>query len=388
MIVEEIRMATKMSDRLSVREGLIQVVSAPRFQSKPRGGANVHVIVMARTGNTLRHYCTLRSDKDTLSIAEQLWGDFVCYVVDLSLRELRIEEEFPTSDRVTSVRVTADIVYRVVDGEQAVIGVEDVLWTLREDLVMLLRQEVSRLPLEQVTEAHLEVCLNQESVRIQSRLGITVDTIRVRVDWPEEVLACRRAVLEQRQTQKAEDEQRRREIVLQEHLDALTERLGLDKLPADVRLRLYALPREEALSQIIARIEEQRAYVREALNRRMEEEYALLRTLIDDGVIEDMDLVDLAKDLLDRYRRSLSVGEALELSPDTLFDDVQRAMINMEEDSEDLQSLLLADTDKPSEKTSDQEDIPKQPSSCTDESAEESTETGHNETNGKSEVTG
>ena len=64
-------MVTNMSSKLTVREGLVEVESAARFQAKPRSGGNTHVVVMEKSGSALRHYCTLRSNADTLSIGEQ-----------------------------------------------------------------------------------------------------------------------------------------------------------------------------------------------------------------------------------------------------------------------------------------------------------------------------
>ena len=339
-------MATKMSDKLSVREGLIQVVSTERFQSKPRSGGNTHVVVMEKTGGALRHHCTLRSDKDALSIGEQLWGNFVCYVVDLSSRELRIEDKFPTHDRITDVRAVVNVIYRAMDGERVTLGVEDALQSLREDLVTLLRREIVRLPLEQVTEEYLETRLNQESARFQARLGIAIERTRVRVDWPEEVLARRRADLERKQAQEAEDIQRQREWKIKdlerrraevlemediEHIDQLIQRWGLESLPADVRLRLHASPRKEALQQVIALIEEQRAYMRQALDSRVKQEYELIGKLIDDGVLEEMDLADFGKGLLERYRHSVAFEEAFGAPAGILFGGSQRPKLESKE---------------------------------------------------------
>jgi hypothetical protein len=352
-------MATKMSEKLSVREGLIQVVSAERFQSKPRSGGNTHVVVMEKTGRTVRHYCTLRSDKDTLSIGEQLWGNFVCYVVDLSSRELRIEEEFPTHDRITDVRAIVDVIYRATDGELVALGIEDALQSLREDLVTLLRREIVRLPLEQVTEEYLETRLNQESTRFQTRLGIAIERTRVRVDWPEEVLARRRAAEEREHALREEDVQRRRDWELEdrarqrkerlelediEHIDTLIRRLGLEALPADVRLRLHALPREEAMQQVIALIEEQRRQVQDVLGRRMEQEYDLVRKLIDDGVLEEMDLVDFGKALLDRYRNGLTFGEAFGMPSRLLFGESRQPRLGSQKTGKDEPPGQLPDS--------------------------------------------
>jgi hypothetical protein len=351
-------MAAKMSEKLSVREGLIQVVSAERFQSKPRSGGDTHVVVMEKTGRALRHYCTLRSDKDTLSIGEQLWGNFVCYVVDLGSREMRVDEEFPTHDRITDVHAAVDVIYRAVDGERVALGVEDALQSLREDLVTLLRREIVRLPLEQVTEEYLETRLNQASARFQARLGIAIERTRVRVDWPEEVLDRRRAAVEQKRAQREEEIQRQRDWELEdkerrrkerlelediEHIDTVIQRLGLEALPADVRLQLHALPREEAMQQVIVLIEEQRRQVQEVLGRRMEQEYDLVRKLIDDGVLEEMDLVDFGQALLDRYRDGLTFGEAFGMPSRLLFGESQRPRLGSQKAGEEESTDQLPD---------------------------------------------
>ena len=336
-------MATEMSNKLSVREGLIRVVDVERFQSKPRSGGNTHVVVMQKTGSTLRHYCTLRSDSDKLSIGEQLWGSYVCYIVDLSQRELRIEDEFPTQDRITNIKVAADVLYRAVDGERVAIGIEDALQSLREDLATVLRREVVRRPLEQVTEEHLEARLNQESTRFQSRLGIAIERTRVRVDWPEEVLARRRSLLEKKRKQEAEEAERRRDWAMKDqarrrqerleledmaHIDTVIRGLGLEALPVDRRLQLQALPRQEALKQIIEWMEEQRKQVREALVSRMREEYKLLNKLIDKGILEEMDLVDFGQNLLERYQHALPFEESLGVSSQLLFGESKRPQLS------------------------------------------------------------
>ena len=182
-------MASNMSGKLTVQEGLVQIIEVERFQAKPRSGGNTHVVVMERSGSTLRHYCTLRSDQDKLSIGEQLWGKYVCYVVSLGQREMRIEQDFQTNNQLDSIRVVADVVYAAVDGERVVLGVEDALHTLREDLVALLRREIRRLSMEQIAEEQLEAKLNAASASLQGRLGIAVERARVRVDWDDKELA-------------------------------------------------------------------------------------------------------------------------------------------------------------------------------------------------------
>src|SRR5512139_4071727 len=102
-------MPTNYSNKLSVREGLIKVVSAERFQAKPRPGGNVHVVVMQRSGDSLRYYTTLKSRNDSLSMGEKFWGSFVFLVVDMSLRQFTVQWDFPTRDHITNVHIHGTI---------------------------------------------------------------------------------------------------------------------------------------------------------------------------------------------------------------------------------------------------------------------------------------
>ena len=251
-------MPEDMPNKQSVREGLIQVLSVERFQAKPRAGSNTAVVVMEQTGKALRHYGTLLPGQDALSIGERLWGKFVCYVVDMAERELHIDQKFLTYDRVASVRVQADVVYQVVDAERVAIRVEDALKSLNTELLALLEREIVRLPLEQVTAQHLEDYLKRESPRLEGRLGIAVERARIRMEWDEKLLAQHAEDAKRRRDRQLEDEQRRRQQSLEmedvAHIDALIRDLGLEGLPADFRLRLVALPRQEALNQIISLI--------------------------------------------------------------------------------------------------------------------------------------
>ena len=280
-------MTQDMSDKQSVREGLIQVLSVERFQSKPRAGSNTAVVVMEQSGLALRHYCTLLPGQETLSIGERMWGKFVCYVVDMGERELHIDQSFLTYDRVASVRVQAEVVYQVVDAERVAIRVEDALKSLNTELLALLEREIVRLPLEQVTAELLEGYLKRESPRLEGRLGIAVERARIRVEWDEKLLAQRAEDAKRRRDRQLEDEQRRRQQSLEmedvAHIDALIRDLGLEGLPADFRLRLVALPRKEALAQIISLIEQQRGLALGALSRRREQEFELLKQMISDG---------------------------------------------------------------------------------------------------------
>lgn len=332
-------MAAETPEKLTIREGLIQVVSAERFRSKPMGGTNAHVVVMQKTGGALRHYCTLRSNQDRLSIGEQLWGDFVCYVVDLAQRKMQIEQDYVTFDRITNVHVVTHLTYHAVDGERVALGVDDALRSLREKLVTLLRREIVRLPMEKVTEEDLEARVEQEMQRVESRMGLALDGVRIQVDWPEEELSRRRASAEAERQRKADDAKRQREWQIDDqarvrkqnidledidHIDRVIRRLGLDGLPPDLRLYLHRLPREEALQRIIEVAAEQRKLAQNVAVRRMEEEYAILSKLIDEKVLDGPDLEDLGRDLVDRYRHSLAFEQILGTPSSFLFGEAER----------------------------------------------------------------
>lgn len=336
-------MATSMSDNLGVREGLIQIVSAERFRNKPHSGEKTHVVVMEKVGSTLHHYRTLWSRGDQLSFGEKLWGNFVCYVVDLSSRELRISEEFETQDLITKVRVVADIRYRAINGEQVAIGVDDALRSLRDDFVAFLRRQIRVLPLEEVAEASLEARLGQNASGFPTRLGIAVEGIRIAVEWPEDLLKRRREERERARIQSAqkaqeqyewerEDQVRRRHEKLElediAHINRLMQELGLAQLPPDFRARLASMPREQALQQIIAEIGQQRDRALDIYSQRMQEESTILKKLIDNGVLEDMDLVDFGKQLMGRYQRGWGLDQAIGMPLDVLFGGSRRPEID------------------------------------------------------------
>ena len=335
-------MANNFSNKLSVREGLIRVVTAERFQSKPQPGGNIQVVVMQKIGNTLRHYVTLRSPRDKLSLGEKVWGDFICYIVDLSLRKMHIEQDFLTRDHITNVHVEADISYQVVDGELVAIGVEDALQALRDEIVMLLKREIGRLSLEHVTEQYLEGLLQKNSASFLGWLGIRVLKVRISTEWDKAVLDDLRARRDDLRRHEREDGERRRKEQIEaedlqrkrrlekediEHVNEILHQLGLHSLPADARLKLLSMPRAQAFDKIGEFIQQQRALVQDVLRQRAKEEYDLLRQMIDRGILEDFDLQDFGKTLLDRYTHMLSAHELLGVPPSLLFGDSPRGML-------------------------------------------------------------
>jgi hypothetical protein len=359
-------MPTEISNKLGIREGLIQVMSVEPFQDKPRSAPNTCVVVMEKRGGILRHYCTLHPDRDyKWSIGERIWGNFTCYVVDLRSREFRVDEKFMISDRVNNVRVITAIPYRVINGELVAIGVEDALASMREDVVTALKREIIRLDLMQITESALEERIYKEYMRFRNNLGIEIQAPRITVDWGEEILAQRREALKQQQAWEVEDGQRKREQRIQDedrhratqlenedidHIDQVIRRLGLQGVPADLRLRLHAMPRKEALTAVIAAIEEQRKFARQIMEDRMKEEYALLRKMIDDKILEDMDLAEFGRTLLERYQHSLAVEEAFGMPSAILFGDAQRPKLSGEKKGEnDAPSAPSENNDKPAE---------------------------------------
>ncbi len=336
------------SSKLSIRDGLIRVVSAERFQAKPEAGGNIHVVVMQKKAGTLRHYATLRSAHDKLSVGEKWLGDFVCYIVDMSVRKMSFEQDFATKDRITNIHIKANVSYQVENAERVAIGVEDALQQMRDELLTLLKREIVRLGLTQIEEKNLEEWLYREAARFRERLGILVQNVSMEADWSEEIKAQLKKDRQQgidearddrarKRRQSIEDEQRARERKLDmedlDYIDQYIERLGLERLPVDYRLRLHAMPRKEALKEIIDRIEKERSRYMESkkqlLQERMTRELSLLETLIKEKRLEPQDgLVDFGKELLNRYRH-FTVNEDLpEFPPDLLFGASARPMLD------------------------------------------------------------
>jgi hypothetical protein len=331
------------SSKLSVRDGLITVVSAERFQRKPRADGKVQVVVMQKTGKSLRHYVTLRSARDTLRLGEEVWGDYICYIVDMSLRKLHMERDFATRDRITNVHLQADISYRVTDGELVAIGVEDALQALQDELITLLKREIIRLTLDQVSEQYLESLIQKESLNLESWLGIRIEKIRITgVDWDKAVLDDIRVRREEKRKIEREDRERQRRVQLEDadrrrkqqlekedidHVNDVLEQLGLNALPADARLKLLSMPREKAFDKIGEYIEQQRSLMQDVFKQRAQEEYALLREMIDRGILEDFELQDFGKTLLHRYSHMFTAQELLGAPPSLLFGDSHRNLL-------------------------------------------------------------
>lgn len=337
-------MATDFSSSLTVKEGLVRITTAERFEDKPRSDANTHVIVLEKKGKALRHYCTLRPDRDyRWSIGERIWGNFVCYIVDLKWRELHVKEYCDLADHLHKLHISLTLPYRATDGEMVTLGVDDALTTLRDEVLTMIQREVVRLTLKEVTEDALDLAgaleqkLLKEQARFKQNSGLEIRAPRIGVNWGEEILAKRRAAEAKKQAWIDEDADRQRAQKIQKedrqlaqsldkedirHIDEVIHMLGLQGVPADLRLRLHAMPREQALKEIIGAIEEQRKTMRGIMATRMREEYELLRKMIDDNVLEGMDLVDFGKGLLDRYQHSWAREEVLGMPPHILFGDL------------------------------------------------------------------
>jgi hypothetical protein len=198
-------------------------------------------------------------------------------------------------------------------------------------LLALLEREIVRLPLEEVLPPRLEDYLKRQSPRLEGRLGVAVERARVRLEWDEKLLAQRAEDAKRRRDQRVEDEQRRRQERLEledvAHIDALIRDLGLEGLPADFRLRLVALPRKEALTQIVSMIEQQRTLAQSALSRRREQEFELLKQMISDGTLEPMDKVEFGERLMDRYQDMMAYEDVLGVSPTVYFGKTQKPQL-------------------------------------------------------------
>jgi hypothetical protein len=327
-------MSTDMSNKLSVREGLIRVETAERFQAKPEAGENVQVVVMQKTGKSLHHYVTLRTSNERLSIGEKFWGDYVCYIVDMSARRTKIDQEFVTRDHATKVRVTADISYKAIDGQYVAIGVDDALLTLREELITYLKREIGKLIIDQVTEEFLDGRIYQQGMALQNLTGLAINKVAVALEWPEEIVKIIKARKEQRRKQAEEDENRRRQAVIDDenrqrsqklekedidHVDILMDKLGLSSMPADMRLKMMALPRQQAYLEIAKFIDETRRQYQQIRLERDKQDDELLLRFMNDGTLEEMDLVDLGKKLLSRRLDARGKDNDMDMPSSVIF---------------------------------------------------------------------
>jgi len=311
------------ASKFSVREGLIRIVEAERFQAKPQAGENVTVIIMKKSGDVLRYYGIFTSGQDQFSIGEKIWGNFVCYVVDRSVRKLVIEGDFATSDKITTVHVKADVYYQVLDPKLVAIGVDDALLSLRDELVSVIKRDVSQMHMEQVLEDRLTTVILRQDMSMRSSLGLCISKANVNLEWDKEVLAALREDKSRKYKQKREDEDivRKRQLEMGdiEHVDQVLVRLGLNSLPVDIRLKLLSMPREKAYEEIGGYIQQQRGLMQQTFLERAKQEYELLQKMIDRGMLEDFDLQDLGKNLLDRYSHMVTMEEAFGVSPSLML---------------------------------------------------------------------
>jgi hypothetical protein len=110
--------------------------------------------------------------------------------------------------------------------------------------------------------------------------------------------------------------------------------MGLAELPPDIRLQLMALPRQEAYQKIAEFIEQQRAAVQDMMIQRRQQDYDLMKTLIENGTLEEMDLVDFGTSLVKRYQHAYASEELLGMSPSILFGSSSKRQIGEGESSD------------------------------------------------------
>jgi hypothetical protein len=320
------------ASKFSVREGLIRIVDAERFQPKPQAGENVTVIIMKKSGDVLRYYGIFTSGQDQFSIGEKIWGNFVCYVVDRSVRKLVVEDDFATNDKITTVHVKADISYQVLDPKLVAIGVDDALLSLKDELTTIIKREVSQLSIDQVLENRLEIVLTRQDSSMRSLLGICIIKSSVSLEWAKEILERLRNKRNRQYEKEIENEDisRKRELEMGdiEHVDQILAKLGLNSLPADARLKLLSMPRERAYEEIVGYIQQQRGLMQQTFLDRSKQEYDLLQKMIDRGILEDFDLQDFGKNLLDRYSHMISMNEVFGVSPSLMLGSSPKPALN------------------------------------------------------------
>lgn len=327
-------MSTKSSAKVSVREGLIRIESAERFQAKPEADNHIHVVIMQKAGKSLRHYTTLRSVNERLSMGEKVWGNYVCYIVDMNVRRTKIDYEFALRDRITKVRIIADIAYQAIDGERVALGVDDALLTLHDEIVSYLKRVVAKLSLDQMNEDFLDGRIYEKATQLQSWTGVSIRRVTVSLEWPKDVIEREKKRKEKEIKQIEEDNDRRRQAILDDqnrirshqlehediaHVDKLMEELGIASMPRDMKLKIMAMPREKAYLEIADFIAETREKYENLKLERDRREFEILQRMMNDGTLEEMDMVELGKKLLDRHMNIRRGDEDLVIDSSVLF---------------------------------------------------------------------
>lgn len=342
---------------LTVTTGLVRIVNADLFQRTPRGDGAVHVVVMRKTGRSPNHYCTLRSAKDKLSVGEDLLGSYVCYIVSLDRRSYEFRENYLTRDRVTQAPVTVKLSYHAHDGDEIVLFSGDGLQYLKDEIVKYVRRWISNLTLEQIDESRLENELLRNLAPLAGQYGLSVEKTDVSVDWPAEMIERRRALIEERRRQQAEDDARRRkqaiedeerrrqqeiedkerarqrenEIADRRHLIRLDEQdferinrflaqLNMERLPPELVMRLYAMPRDQALHEIIEWIEMRRQEARAFARERSQRDHELLMRMIEENIVQAPDIHEsgLADHLLKKYQDDWTYNDLMKEADEAL----------------------------------------------------------------------
>lgn len=312
------------SNTESVGTGLIQIREVSQFSSKPHSGGNTHVVIMQKTGGAEKYYMTLRSDQDRLSLGEQVWGNYVCYVVDLGWHKLTIQREFTTVDRITKVQVKAEITYQAIDGKKVVLSSDDAVRSMREDIEAILQRVIEKITMTQTTPEVLEGQVLSLSSHFANSLGLSMPQVRIQVDWDKEVIARLKEEqarsrkheiedIERKRKAKIEDEDRSRahnlEIQDVRNIDQILEELNMAALPPDMKLKLMSMERKEAYAQIANFIQEQRNIYMQERKAQVLRDHETIKTLIDRGVLEKMDLTDFGQALLERYTKGSNKEE-------------------------------------------------------------------------------
>ena len=145
-----------------------------------------------------------------------------------------------------------------------------------------------------------------------------------------------------------------------DHIDQIVSLLGLTGLPADARLRLYGLPRDQAMKEIISLLEERRQFAQKMLADKMASDIEMLKKLIDEGVLEKMDLVEFGKALRDRYLNVLTLQDSLGMPPDLVLGSAPRPAI-LEDKSSTEKTLEAPPVEGGEQIENDQKDEPVQP---------------------------
>lgn len=149
-------MANDTAENLTQKEGLIKYVEKGRGQQMPKSSSGSQVIALQNLGKEMTR--PVDSGRP-LTISERFWGKYTFCIVNTQVRQLKVEDSFPTHDRVFNVHVAFNVRYQVTNAEKVALA-EDPLSFIRDYFLFILRTKIAEMPLETLQEQQVKNVLD------------------------------------------------------------------------------------------------------------------------------------------------------------------------------------------------------------------------------------